>query len=169
MLALGICESKFVLFVLYLATRFDTVCGVDIRKYDEKHPNLTIVVADIMHLPLHNNYFDVVIAISTIEHIGIGYYGDPIVEQGDRLAFKEIRRVLKEKGKVVVTVPAGKNYEVHNEGRVYSHSELISLFEPAHIDYFSKGFFPKQIEVNDLLHRQYKGKWALACIVIGDE
>jgi hypothetical protein len=51
------------------------VYGVDIRPYLQKHPSLFFIRADIVNMPFRNN-FDLVIAVSTIEHIGLGAYND---------------------------------------------------------------------------------------------
>ena len=45
--------------------------GIDLRDYNYKHPNFTFLKVDINHLSAVGQ-FDVVTAISTLEHIGIG-------------------------------------------------------------------------------------------------
>ena len=57
---------------------------------------------DATQLPYSNEYFDVITSISVIEHIP---------EVGDSLAIKEMWRVLKPGGKLVIRVPCQKIYE----------------------------------------------------------
>lgn len=49
--------------------------------------------------------FDVVIAISVIEHVGIGRYGDPRKEDGDSVAMANIHRWVKPNGVLYMDVP----------------------------------------------------------------
>ena len=49
-------------------------------------------------MPFNDKFFDVVTAVSTIEHIGLGCYGDSIAPDGDKEATTEIKRVLKRGG-----------------------------------------------------------------------
>ncbi len=92
-----------------------------------------------------NDFFDIVTAVSTIEHIGLGRYGDPIDPDGDKKAIREIYRILKVGGKAIVTVPFGKRTILVHGGialaRVYDFSslqELFSEFETLKIEYIIK-------------------------------
>jgi len=58
---------------------------------------------DALNLPFTNNYFDAVLSISVIEHI---------YDKGDSLAMKEIWRVLKQEGKLILTFPVNKVYKI---------------------------------------------------------
>src|SRR5947209_15413620 len=51
------------------------------------------------HLPCRQ--FDAVLAVSTLEHIGLPFYGQAPFPHGDRLALAEIRRLLKTDGRLV--------------------------------------------------------------------
>lgn len=66
---------------------------------------------DATCLPYENNSFDVVTSISVIEHIP---------DDGDSLAVKEMWRVLKPGGKMVITVPCAKEgYEEWRDKDAY--------------------------------------------------
>jgi len=58
---------------------------------------------DALNPPFTNNYFDAVLSISVIEHI---------YDKGDSLAMKEIWRVLKQEGKLILTFPVNKVYKI---------------------------------------------------------
>lgn len=49
--------------------------------------------------------FDVIIACSVIEHVGIGRYGDPVREDGDTVAMAHLKRWLKPDGLCYLDVP----------------------------------------------------------------
>jgi len=58
--------------------------------YPETHPNLTVVEGDFLVNSLPDAAFDLVVMVSTVEHIGFGYYGDPVIEYGDRIAIQQV-------------------------------------------------------------------------------
>jgi hypothetical protein len=70
-----------------------------------------------------------VTAISTIEHIGLGSYGDPRYDNGDFKAVKEIRRILKDKGLLFITTLIGNQYVITPNGneRIYDEARLTQL------------------------------------------
>lgn len=108
-LDVGCCDS---LLTLRLAKKGYKVYGIDTRQYPEKHPNLTFVRQDILRTPFPNEFFDTAIAVSTIEHIGLGVYGDPIHDNADAMAVREIHRVLKPAGSFIVTIPFAGEYRL---------------------------------------------------------
>jgi SAM-dependent methyltransferase len=70
---------------------------------------------DLRNLPFRNNCFDLVISVSTVEHIGLDntrYGADERYDEENadsfELAIKEFNRVLKPGGRLLLTVPFGK-------------------------------------------------------------
>lgn len=73
------------------------------KEYSEKlNIDFHFEVQDATKLSYSNNYFDKIIAISSIEHIP---------DTGDIKAINEFSRVLKSGGKLLITVPFGDIYE----------------------------------------------------------
>ncbi len=95
-----------------------------IRKLQNKpehkmHP----ICVDMVQLPYQANQFDLIIALDVLEHI-----------KNDKLAVKEISRVVKSKGIVVITVPHRKKYYTQQDKiighyRRYEIRELKGMFE----------------------------------------
>jgi SAM-dependent methyltransferase len=85
-LEVGCTESRL---AMELASLGYEVCGIDIRKYPFKHPNFNFILGDICNAPFQSDSFDAVVSVSTIEHIGLGLYGDPVLPEGDKKALKE--------------------------------------------------------------------------------
>jgi SAM-dependent methyltransferase len=81
--------------------------------------------ADVRDLPFPSDTFDVTICISTLEHIGMAndvYYsgeGSQPESAGDLAALREMGRVTRAGGCLLVTVPGGRE-EDHGWFRQYS-------------------------------------------------
>lgn len=82
-------------------------------------------------MPFPDENFDAVIAVSTIEHIGLGAYGDPVQEGADSKAIKEIHRVLKPGGRLILTTPYCAEYRLApwrgGQERYYDETTLQRL------------------------------------------
>ncbi|MFI5282723.1 MAG: class I SAM-dependent methyltransferase [Candidatus Dormibacterales bacterium] len=105
------CHSDL-LTTLLPAVGFETH-GVDVKDFNLAYEGFTFHKGDIRKIPLSNDFFDAVIAVSTIEHIGLFDNDD----MGDRKAVGEMRRVLKPGGLFAITIPFA------------AHSDLIPMFE----------------------------------------
>lgn len=107
------------------------VTGVDFRNYPYDLPNFTFERADILKLPMADASFDACTCISTLEHIGIGHYDDPLYnETADFEAMAQVHRVLTTGGKLILTVPFGKTFQ----------GKLQRVYDSARLDRLLKGF-----------------------------
>jgi len=114
-----------------LASQGHEVYGIDGMPY-RKQQNFTFIQGTLEYMPFNNDFFDIVTAVSTIEHVGLGRYGDPISPEGDKKAVEEIKRVVKPEGRIVITIPSGKDAICYSKDgiplhRVYSPISLIKL------------------------------------------
>jgi SAM-dependent methyltransferase len=84
------------------------IAGVDLAEADI--PGVRTVVADVRDLPFEDGSFDLVLCVSTLEHVGRDnrVYGaaDEADPGGIADALEELRRVVD--GRLVVTVPCGE-------------------------------------------------------------
>ena len=64
----------------------------------------------------------------TVEHVGLGRYGDTIDPDGDLKAIGELRRVLSPSGSLLFVVPVGKPSIEFNAHRIYSYDQILSYF-----------------------------------------
>jgi len=121
------------IFPIELASLGYHVWGVDLGEYPLTHPNFTYVQSDVTRMPFEDGFFDAVTAISTLEHIGLTRYGDAEDSQGDRQAVAEMCRVLKDGGRLIITVPFGRRgiarWKGANLHRAYDWESLQRLFE----------------------------------------
>ena len=79
-------------------------------------------------LPYPDKFFDFVTCISTLEHIGMkgGRYGESYDQEGDIKAIREMARVLKVGGRLILTVPYGKRAEFAPYYRIYG-TEIFNM------------------------------------------
>jgi SAM-dependent methyltransferase len=123
-LDLGCMESVLPLFLAGLGFQ---VTGFDFRQYPYQVPNFKFVQGSILDLPFEKWSFDVVTCVSTIEHIGIGFYSDPKDNlSADIKGMLEIKKVLKPGGLLILTVPFGKAF-INNQQRIYDQQGLDKL------------------------------------------
>jgi SAM-dependent methyltransferase len=125
-LDIGCCGSRL---PIALASRGFRVIGVDISPYPYRHPNLRVVCGDAVRLPFATGTLAAVLAISVIEHVGLGHYGDPSAGAGDLAAAREISRVLTPGGRALITVPFGTAL-TDDWKRVYDPPRLARLLAP---------------------------------------
>ncbi len=101
---------------------------------------ISYLFCDLRHLPFQDNWFDEVVSLSTIEHIGMNnsmYSDNPNFVENDTWSFleaiTEFKRVVKVGGKVYITVPYGQYtnfgwYQQFNTGMI---DKLIATFSPS--------------------------------------
>jgi hypothetical protein len=72
--------------------------------------------------------YDAIITYSSIEHTGLGRYGDPLNPNGDIETMEHIHRCLNDEGLCFLGVPVGKDYLVWNAHRIYGTKRLNLLY-----------------------------------------
>lgn len=122
-LDVGSAES---LLPIQLASAGWEVWTIDPRGYPFSHRSLHRITGDAAAMPFEPESFDAVLAISTMEHIGIGY-SEVQSRDKDLLASKEIQRVLKRDGRFIITLPFGPKPSSDSFQRVYDSERLQAL------------------------------------------
>ena len=93
--------------------------GVDLAEAEV--PGFETVVADARALPFPDASFDQVLLVSTLEHIGADneVYGveGAADDTGRAAALRELRRILRPSGSLLVTVPLGEPGDTAGSGR----------------------------------------------------
>lgn len=84
--------------------------------------------ADLTQLPFAANSLSSVSCMHTIEHIGLGRYGDPIDATGDKKAMAELARVVKMGGSLLFVVPVGSPKVQFNAHRIYGYQHIVDAF-----------------------------------------
>ena len=91
--------------------------------------NLECKKADLTNLQFEDNSIESISCMHTIEHIGLGRYGDKIDPNGDLKAISELKRVVKKGGSILFVVPVGKPRIQYNAHRIYSYEMIMSYFK----------------------------------------
>lgn len=123
---------------LHLASLGYEVTGVDFRPYPFTHRNLRFIAGNFLTADVPDEAFDVAIAVSAIEHTGLGFYREDTYDEGDRRVVEEIRRTLRPGGRLLITVPYGRAgrtswYRVYDE---QSLRRLLASFCVAKTEYY---------------------------------
>lgn len=124
---------------------------------------------DLRSLPIDSEVFDKILAVSVIEHVGLSdsqvlsENKPPIDPDGDVKAFKEMLRMVKKNGSIVMTFPFGCHNEIIlGSSRNYTASTIEkfnNLAEPLVIDYYeyqhrmNKALFSQESKVENRIMR----------------
>ena len=112
--------------------------GIDIRNYYPTE-KFFFVKGDIKTTMFDSGHFDVITAISSLEHIGLkGIYG--ITEDdmdGDFVAVKEIHRILKPGGLFLMTVPYDEKLAIKHNHKIYTIDRIKMMLKDFKWEYKS--------------------------------
>ena len=100
--------------------------------------NMKCDFADLTQLPFEDNSISSLSCMHTIEHIGLGRYGDTIDYDGDIKAISELKRVLAINGNLLFVVPIGEEAKIFfNAHRIYTYQQIITYFSELELMEFS--------------------------------
>jgi len=101
----------------------------DYRPADLVLDNLTSSFADLTDLFFADGSVSSLSCMHTVEHVGLGRYGDPLDYDGDRKAIAELKRVLAPGGSLLFVVPLGRESVIcFNAHRIYDKDQVLDLF-----------------------------------------
>lgn len=91
--------------------------------------NLSSDRADLSNLFFESNSIKSLSCMHTVEHVGLGRYGDPLDYNGDLKAMSELSRVLAVGGNLLFVVPFGAKAKImFNAHRIYTKESVIKAF-----------------------------------------
>ncbi len=131
------------LYFCGLVSAFIPVHFYDYRPADLRLTNLQTAHADLHKLPFEKESIHSLSCMHTIEHIGLGRYGDPIDPEGDIKAINELKRVLAPDGSLLVVVPLGKPKIEFNAHRIYAYEQIISYVVDESVYLHEFSFIPE--------------------------
>lgn len=120
-----------------IVSAFVPVNFYDYRPADLKLSGLVSKHADLTKLPFSDNSVNSLSCMHTVEHIGLGRYGDQIDQDGDLKAISELKRVTSIGGALLFVVPVGKPKIEFNAHRIYSYEQITGYFRGFTLKEFS--------------------------------
>jgi SAM-dependent methyltransferase len=119
-LDIGSAESEFPLYVFAL--------GYDITAFDQReYPFVKSVKGDALELSslFDPGSFDAITVISTIEHIGIGAYGDTKKQITYNILLNNWKKVLKPGGLILLTLPVTSDTKRIEPGQLVENIDSV--------------------------------------------
>lgn len=144
-----------------LYSKYSNVKALDINKkasiWQKKNGNESII-SDLCSMPISSNSIDVVIAISSIEHV-----------PNDRKVYSEINRILKKGGSLIISVPYSpeESYVVRGLRKGFAvkllNSKYLGKFWEILLSIDNFFYFKEQTKT-DFLDKRYGKKELLSII-----
>ena len=122
------------LVALSLAMLGYDVTAVDLRPYPFEHPRLRSVAGPVEEWDEKDESFDAIVCLSTIEHVGLGAYGEDAKDgRADIAAMKRMHDLVKPGGLLVLTTRFGAAGEDEFQ-RTYDRPGLEELLGGWQVD-----------------------------------
>jgi SAM-dependent methyltransferase len=113
-----------------IIAQFVPATMVDIRPVNLHISNLFFVEGSIVALPFEDGSIECLSSLCVVEHIGLGRYGDPLDPWGSEKAAKELVRVLKKGGNLLVSMPVDVECRIYfNAHRAFTREYILHLFK----------------------------------------
>jgi hypothetical protein len=99
------------------------------------HPRVRYLEADVLSHDFGDERFDQIINCSSVEHVGLGgRYGSSAASDGDLEAMATLRAALAPAGRMILTIPVGRDHVAAPLHRIYGEQRLPALLEGYSVD-----------------------------------
>lgn len=133
----------------------------DYRPADLELSDLESKRANLTNLELSDNSIECLSCMHTIEHIGLGRYGDELDSEGDIKAINELQRVAIDH--ILIVVPIGMPKIYFNAHRVYDPIEFVKYFTECNLINFAFVDDLGNFKINEKLKNAINEKFACGC------
>lgn len=147
------CENGYMSLVAAQKDFHVLACDLQQQYFLWQHPSVEFRLGDFLKLDLPEDYFDLIINCSSVEHVGVaGRYGITAEQSnGDIEAMEKFARVLKPGGVLIMTAPCGRDAVMAPWCRVYGPERLPRLLAPLVLEkerYWEKDQANRWVEVS---------------------
>jgi len=125
------------LYLSGICSAFINIEFYDFRPADLQLSNLKCESANLTNLHFAANSINSLSCMHTVEHIGLGRYGDTLDVDGDLKAISELIRVLAPGGNLFFVVPVGEPTIQFNAHRIYSRDQILTYFKELKLEKFT--------------------------------
>jgi SAM-dependent methyltransferase len=108
-------------------TAISPVVYWDIRPPAVRLPRFRYQAGSILALPVPEGSLLSLSCLHTAEHVGLGRYGDPLDPEGTTKALRELMRVLARGGKLLISMPVGRDRVCFNAQRIWHPQRAIDV------------------------------------------
>lgn len=119
------------------ATAITKVIGLDIRKPDFVLPDFEFMKGDITALDISSDSVYSISCLHTLEHIGLGRYGDAINPRGYEQGLLELERIVKPEGHLIISFPIGSARIEFNAQRIIDPLKPLEILKKMQLIKFS--------------------------------
>lgn len=139
-------------FITHLMLWGQNVKMIDIRPMKNLE-GIDFIQADATNLTgLEDNSIDSLSALCSLEHFGLGRYGDSIDPEGCFKAFDAIERKMKCGGEILIAVPVGREHVEFNAHRIFNAQTVIESFKKCELLEYSAAL-EDRVEYNIDIHK----------------
>lgn len=125
---------------------------IDIRPFPVEVEGLTTIVDDATALDeFEDDSIESLSALCSLEHFGLGRYGDPIDPEACFKCFNNIQKRMKPGGNLYISVPIGKERLEFNAHRVFYPQTIIDSFDKMKLVEFSctaDGYIERDVDIH---------------------
>lgn len=116
-------------FIAHLLAAGIDVTMIDIREFPGEIEHLHTVVDDATSLhQIVDESIESMSALCSLEHFGLGRYGDSVDPEACFKCFDNIQRKLKKGGRLYISLPVGKERVEFNAHRIFYANTVIQCF-----------------------------------------
>ncbi len=156
-------------FIAHLLAADIDVTMIDVRDFPSEVEHLNTIVDDATSLhQIPDESIESMSALCSLEHFGLGRYGDPVDPEACFKCFDNIQKKLKKGGRLYLSVPVGRERVEFNAHRVFYASTILECFHDLHLEEFSCTAEGK-IEYNADIHKYdndpHNGEWRYGLFV----
>ncbi|WP_373515189.1 DUF268 domain-containing protein [Persicitalea sp.] len=117
----------------------------DYRPAEVELDNFISDRADLTNLFFAQDSVQSLSCMHTVEHIGLGRYGDPVDYDGDLKAMRELARVLAPGGSLLFVTPIGNEAKIcFNAHRIYTATAVVDTFTTHGLKLMEFSYIPQQ-------------------------
>lgn len=150
-------------FIAHLLVADIDVTMIDVRDFPGEVEHLHTIVDDATSLhQIPDESIGSMSALCSLEHFGLGRYGDPVDPEACFKCFDNIQKKLKKGGRLYLSVPIGKERVEFNAHRVFYANTIVDCFRGLHLKEFSctaEGEIEYNVDMHKYDNDTHHGNW----------
>ena len=145
-------------FIAHLSCFMENIHLIDVRPFDMNIPGVDFRQTDATEMGgVEDASVDSISALCSLEHFGLGRYGDPIQPDACFRAMKNIERVLRPGGHAYISVPIGYEHLEFNAQRIFYAKTIRDTFSECDLIEYSTTDgtnIEKKVDINKYNHEK---------------